>query len=112
MAIPAVMASSVPRGMARLGFFNSPDMFAPAIIPVAAGKNTAKTVQKDMPGGDAMNSYAGGAGGKAVKMETSDPINTARIRYWILKVMLVLMNTIANRTANMEKSIRRGERPG
>lgn len=25
----------------------SPDIFAPASIPVAAGKNTAKTVKKD-----------------------------------------------------------------
>jgi len=39
-------ASSVPCGMAMLGFFRSPDMFAPARIPVAAGKNTAKTVKK------------------------------------------------------------------
>ncbi|MBA7473184.1 hypothetical protein ES707_08519 [subsurface metagenome] len=32
--------------MALLGFFRSPDMFAPAMIPVAAGKNIANTPQK------------------------------------------------------------------
>ena len=38
-------ASRVPRGMLRPGFFRSPDMFAPAMMPVAAGKKTANTVQ-------------------------------------------------------------------
>src|SRR5680860_278847 len=40
------MAEKVPRGMDFEGFFRSPDIFIPDIIPVTAGKNTAKTTQK------------------------------------------------------------------
>ena len=29
------------------GSFNKPDIFAPAIMPVTAGKNMAKTLKKD-----------------------------------------------------------------
>jgi len=43
------MAAIVPRGMLRRGSFSSPDMLAPAMIPVAAGKKTAKTTQKLTP---------------------------------------------------------------
>ena len=43
------MAQSVPVGILFLGSLSSPDIFAPAIIPVAAGKNTAKTIQKLLP---------------------------------------------------------------
>lgn len=42
----ANIAKRVPLGMAVPGSFKSPDMFAPAIIPVVAGKNTAKTEKK------------------------------------------------------------------
>ncbi len=35
----------VPIGMDLLGSLRSPDMLAPAIIPVTAGKNIAKTFQ-------------------------------------------------------------------
>ena len=40
------MASRVPFGMAVPGSFKSPLRFAPATIPVTAGKNTAKTEKK------------------------------------------------------------------
>ncbi|CAN8004674.1 unnamed protein product, partial [Ixodes hexagonus] len=40
------MARSVPRGMA---FWGSPEMFAPARIPVAAGKKMEKTLKKVSP---------------------------------------------------------------
>ncbi len=40
------MALRVPRGIALRGFSRSPDKFAPAIIPVTAGKKMAKTCQK------------------------------------------------------------------
>ena len=43
------MAHRVPVGILLFGSFNSPDMFAPAIIPVAAGKKTAKTIQNELP---------------------------------------------------------------
>ena len=43
------MAQSVPWGILFLGFLSSPDILAPAMIPVAAGKNTAKTNQKSLP---------------------------------------------------------------
>lgn len=35
--------------MLRRGSLSSPDMLAPAMIPVAAGKKTAKTPQKAIP---------------------------------------------------------------
>lgn len=35
------------KGSDGKGFFRSPDMDKPASIPVTAGKNTAKTTQKD-----------------------------------------------------------------
>ena len=42
------MASKVPHGMDLSGFLRSPDILAPAVIPVAAGKKIAKAVQKPM----------------------------------------------------------------
>ena len=43
------IAQSVPRGIDRAGSLSSPDMFAPAMIPVAAGKNRANMVRKLSP---------------------------------------------------------------
>jgi len=43
------MASSVPLGIALPGFLRSPDMLAPAVMPVAAGKKMAKADQKPTP---------------------------------------------------------------
>ena len=43
------MAAIVPTGMLRRGSLRSPDMLAPAMMPVEAGKNTAKTTQKLVP---------------------------------------------------------------
>ena len=43
------MAHIVPTAMLRRGSFKSPDMFAPAMMPVAAGKKTAKTIQNELP---------------------------------------------------------------
>ena len=43
------MAASVPSGMLLRGSASSPDMLAPAMMPVAAGKKTAKTSQKLVP---------------------------------------------------------------
>ena len=43
------IAASVPRGIERAGSFRSPDMLAPAMIPVTAGKNSAKAVTADHP---------------------------------------------------------------
>ena len=40
------IAERVPCGIALRGFCKSPDRFAPAIMPVTAGKKTAKTSQK------------------------------------------------------------------
>ena len=40
------MARRVPLGMAVVGSFKSPLMFAPATMPVTAGKKTAKTLKK------------------------------------------------------------------
>ena len=37
-------AQSVPSGMLDPGSFRSPDMLAPAVIPVTAGKKMAKVV--------------------------------------------------------------------
>jgi len=44
------MAHIVPFGMALRGFSRSPLMLAPAMMPVEAGKKTAKTSQKLAPG--------------------------------------------------------------
>ena len=43
-------ADSVPMGMLLKGFFRSPDILTPAIIPVAVGKNTPNTVKNVSPG--------------------------------------------------------------
>ena len=40
----------VPRGIERAGSRRSPDMLTPAMMPVTAGKKTAKTAQKLLPG--------------------------------------------------------------
>ena len=49
MTLLIAMALSAPTGMLRRGFFSSPDMLAPAMMPVVAGKKTAKTTQKSAP---------------------------------------------------------------
>ena len=41
-----MVASVVPKGMAREGFFKSPERPTPAVIPVNAGKIMAKTIKK------------------------------------------------------------------
>ena len=41
------MATKVPLGMAVWGLARSPEMFAPAMIPVAAGKKIEKTFKAD-----------------------------------------------------------------
>lgn len=43
------IARIVPRGIEVDGSLRSPDMLAPAIIPVMAGKYTPKTVMKVWP---------------------------------------------------------------
>ena len=40
-----MMMREVTLGMAMAGSSRSPDMLAPAVIPVTAGKKTEKTVQ-------------------------------------------------------------------
>ena len=52
------MAERVPTGMLFRGSRSSPDMLAPAMMPVAAGKNTANTAQKSVP----ENSFSGEPG--------------------------------------------------
>ena len=49
LVIGFVCAAPLARGMLRRGLASSPDMLAPAMIPVAAGKNTANTAQKSTP---------------------------------------------------------------
>jgi hypothetical protein len=46
-----MQAPMVPTGMAKLGFFKSPDMLAPAIIPVTPLNKTENITIKsvDMP---------------------------------------------------------------
>ena len=41
------MAKRVPEGIDEEGFLRSPDKLAPVIIPVNAGKMTAKILEKD-----------------------------------------------------------------
>ncbi len=43
------MASNVPRGIDFDGFAKSPDMFAPAMMPVTAGKKRANIVKRFSP---------------------------------------------------------------
>lgn len=47
------MAVIVPIGRDLAGFFKSPDMFAPAMMPVTAGKKRANMVKKLCPGWNA-----------------------------------------------------------
>ena len=41
------IAVNVPDGMEVLGFFNSPETFAPAMIPVTPAKRTPKTTKNE-----------------------------------------------------------------
>lgn len=45
-AVVNKIARIVPFGIAFCGSFKSPDILAPANIPVAAGKNTENTLKK------------------------------------------------------------------
>ncbi len=79
------MPLMVPRGMLLRGSRNSPLMLMPTMMPVTAGKKTAKTVQKPpsaksphkvgvrcMPGWSPMAR-------PPIKMEINDRTTTARI---------------------------------
>ncbi len=70
--------------MARAGFFRSPDMLTPAMMPVTAGKKTANTGQKPgEPGSAARKSVgAGSSSGPPNRSETSDSPIAAMITYW------------------------------
>src|SRR5210317_2002358 len=97
------MAHKVPKGILLFGSLSSPDIFAPAIIPVAAGKNTAKTIQKLLPlksfSGDPWNepklnaSWAGICMEPlyaAATIEIRDSTMTTIITYWVLMARLAL----------------------
>jgi hypothetical protein len=43
MIIPRTVAANVPMGIERLGLLRSPESPTPAVIPVKAGKQIAKT---------------------------------------------------------------------
>ena len=49
ITIPVKVAASVPIGIDFLGSFRSPDKPTPAVIPVKAGKQIAKTLKKESP---------------------------------------------------------------
>ena len=46
-SIPARLADMIPRGIERRGLRRSPDSPTPAVIPVNAGKQMAKTSMKE-----------------------------------------------------------------
>ena len=51
-----VLIIYLPFGIAVAGSFRSPDKFAPATIPVTAGKNTPKSVKKEESSSEAFTS--------------------------------------------------------
>lgn len=90
--------SRVPRGMARAGSRRSPDMFAPAIIPVAAGKNRANMVKGLSPSLRSelrfcCRSAASKLEAAPRKKETRAATRTARIPYCTLMVQPAPMCT-------------------
>ena len=74
-----------PEGIERAGSFKSPDMLAPAMIPVTAGKNSAKIVQnvsRRSPVRCWQRNWRAGSnrGGQAPDVkDTSDATTVARI---------------------------------
>jgi hypothetical protein len=118
----SAIAPMAPTGMLRRGFFRSPDILAPAIMPVEAGKNTAKTAQKPMPAkpvsGEPLNSPHHWMGWLKVSPEmlkpidTKEPIITARITYCTLKAKEALIKAMPKRIAKAAKSTSMAGRSG
>ena len=79
------MAARVPTGMEREGSLRSPDMLTPAIIPVTAGKNRAKTDQKGAGSvrADPHISISEDSRGLPKKKETSEKTIAAMMKYWV-----------------------------
>ena len=111
------MAVIVPMGMLRRGFLSSPDMLAPAMMPVAAGKNTANTPQKVVP-----RKPVSGAPGNwphqvgwncsapvktVAKTETRESPITAMMMNWMRKARLALITAMAKSTAKVARSTTR-----
>ncbi len=90
--------------MDRRGSSSSPDMFAPAMIPVAAGKKRAKRNHMSVPwkpvsGKPGKSPHIWGWCASSpvktvAKTETSETTITARIRYWIRKAKPALTRAI------------------
>ena len=84
MRSPTPMAAKVPRGIARVGSSRSPDMFTPAMMPVTAGKKTAKTVQKGTGVWLASNAISAGVAstGFPKRRERRERVMAPMTKYW------------------------------
>jgi hypothetical protein len=84
----------VPFGIASFGDFKSPDMATPAVKPVTAGKNIAKSIIKSGEFPDAVS--AGEAASKSLDrtnpktIDISERAMAPRIKYCVFIAILVL----------------------
>ena len=103
------IADIVPRGIALLGFFNSPDKFAPAIIPVTAGKNTANTCQKSVSSKFPIINFVLTASTGESKNETTDNPIIPKIKYCKRIANTVLTYEMVSNISQAIIDIRTGE---
>ena len=100
------MELNVPMGMALRGFFNSPDILTPTIIPVTAGKKTAKTYQKSASSNFPMRKKSSLGAEVVKKMEIIDNPIIIMIIYWIFIANFTLTYEIISKTAQAVVEIR------
>ena len=79
---PKPMAVIVPRGIAFLGSFKSPDIWTPAVKPVTAGKNIPKMTKRlSLFSTGCKTNCSDERFDPPAKMEASDSRTAANIRY-------------------------------
>ncbi len=118
MTLLRATAAIVPMGMLRRGFFSSPDMLAPAMMPVAAGKKTANTTQKEVP----LNPFSGEPGKLPMRVgwyciapvktvaniEISASTRMPMMTNWMRKASPALTMAMPKRTAKVSRSTTSG----
>ncbi|MEM6789927.1 MAG: hypothetical protein AAF715_20575 [Myxococcota bacterium] len=97
---PTPIAQSVPRGIERRASLRSPLMPTPAMIPVTAGKNTAKTRAKGSPSVTHQSiwraaSAKGTSGSQPPKNETRDAAIATMTTYCTLIARSALLSETA-----------------
>ncbi len=85
-------------------------MLTPAMIPVTAGKKTAKTTAKGSPSGLVICTSAGGSGVRPRKNDSSDRPIAAMTKYCVLIARSAPLSEIRVRTTQTAEAAMRGSR--